>query len=50
MPVLVGERNVAWIEDGIVFVATAESPDAIVGYRPFLDAFIQAQADMAPVG
>ena len=50
IPAIVGDLHVAWIEDGIAFLATTEGPDTIATYRPFLEAFAQAQVDMPPPG
>lgn len=49
IPAIVGDAHVAWMEDGIAFLATSEGPDAIANYRPFLEAFAQAQVDLPPV-
>lgn len=50
IPAIVGDTTVAWLEDGIVFVVNSEDPATIGNYRPFLDAFIQTQADLPTVG
>jgi hypothetical protein len=45
VPTVVSDLVVGWLEDGVAFVASAEAPETMDDYRPFLEAFIQFQTD-----
>jgi len=48
-PVVIGDQAVGWVEDGIAFAASADSPATFATYRPFIEAFVQYQADQPAI-
>jgi len=43
--VVAGDQVIGWIEDGIAFVISADDPAMLDTYRPFIEDFVQYQAD-----
>jgi hypothetical protein len=43
---IVGDRVIGWFEDGVAYAVSAETPGALANYRPFIEGFIEFQADV----